>query len=195
MIAPQFLVIAGANGSGKSTSAPAILPPGVPYINADVIAEGLTDATGSARDMQAGRLLLAEWQRLESLQEDFAVETTLANRSLATRITRLQMAGYKFHLLFFWLSSADLAVARVAERVQRGGHHIPEPVIRRRYTSGLKNFFALYSALAESWRVFDNSRPGEMRLVAAGQSGQVRQVYEAAMWEQIKKAGQGESER
>jgi predicted ABC-type ATPase len=156
MTSPQFLVIGGANGSGKSTSAPAVLPAAIPYINADEIAKTLTEESGATRDFRAGRLLLAEWNRLEASQEDFAIETTLASRTLAVRITRLQSAGYQFHLMFFWLSSADLAVQRVAERVLRGGHSIAEETIRRRYESGLRYFWNVYSPMANTWRVYDN---------------------------------------
>ena len=188
MASPQFLVVAGANGSGKSTSAPAVLPASVPYINADEIAKSLPGHAGPARDVRAGRLLLAEWRRLGAQRADFALETTLASRVLSARAARLQEAGYQFHLMFFWLSSPDLAVARVAERVRRGGHGIPAATILRRYQVGLKNFFSLYLPMADTWRVFDNSRVGETRLVVTGQRRQVQVVYEAQVWEQIKEA-------
>ena len=90
--------------------------------------------------------------------------------------------------MFFWLSSPDLAVARVAERVRRGGHGIPAATILRRYQVGLKNFFSLYLPMADTWRVFDNSRVGETRLVVTGQRRQVQVIYEAQVWEQIKEA-------
>jgi predicted ABC-type ATPase len=192
MNTPQFLVVGGANGSGKSTSAPAVLPHLLPYINADEIAKTLSAETGAARDIRAGRLLLAEWHRMEALRADFAIETTLASHALAIRVARLQEAGYQFHLLFFWLSSADLALARVAERVRQGGHDIPENTIRRRYHAGLRNFFLVYQPMADTWRVFDNSRMGETHLVVTGQRGEVRTVHESITWEKMKEKSANE---
>lgn len=186
MTSPQFLVVGGANGSGKSTTAPALLPSPILYINADEIAKTLPESSGSARDVQAARLLLAEWNRLENLREDFAVETTLASRTLATRIMRLQGAGYQFHLVYLWLSSSDLAVHRVAERVRIGGHDIPEQTIRRRYDSGLRHLFGLYLPLADTWRIFDNSVAGIPRLVATGARNHVQSVEIVEVWTAMK---------
>lgn len=94
MSAPQFLVLAGANGSGKSTSAPAVIPASVSFINADEIAKSLPGTGGAAKEIRAGRLLLDQWRLLEAGRADFAIETTLASRALAPRITRLQERGY-----------------------------------------------------------------------------------------------------
>ncbi len=192
MASPQFLIIAGANGAGKSSSAQAVLPASVLYINADDIAKSLPGEASSARDVWAGRLLLAEWQQLEARRADFAIETTLASRALASRVARLQEEGYQFHLIFFWLSSPDLAAARVAERVRRGGHAIPPETILRRYQVGLRHFLHLYSPMADTWRVFDNSRMGETRLVVTGQRRQVQTVSEPQIWKQITEANDGE---
>jgi predicted ABC-type ATPase len=186
MASPQFLVIGGANGSGKSTSAPALLPLSVPFINADEIAKTLSAEFGVARDVHAERLLLSEWNRLEVLRADFAVETTLASRTLAPRIARLRAAGYQFHLMYFWLSSSDLAVQRVAERVRRGGHGVPEPTIRRRYDAGLRHFFSLYMPLADTWRAFDNSVGGMPRLIASGINEQVLTLEMQDVWAVMK---------
>lgn len=185
MTPPQFVLIAGPNGAGKSTSAPALLPLTVPYVNADEIAKTLTSP---GRDVRAGRLLLAEWERLEAMQADFGVETTLSSRTLAPRIARLRMSGYRFHLIFLWLPSADLAVARVAERVRRGGHDIPEATVRRRYAVGLQHLFALYLPMADSWRVFDNFALGLPHLIASGQNRHTS-IFDAALWQRVKEQG------
>lgn len=182
MTPPQFVLIAGPNGAGKSTSAPALLPSTVPYVNADEIAKTLT---GSGRDVQAGRLLLAEWEKLESARADFGVETTLSSRTLAPRIARLRLSGYRFHLIFLWLPNADLAVARVVERVRRGGHDIPEVTIRRRYAAGLQNLYTLYLPIADVWSIFENVTPGQLRPIAAGQEGE-ESIFDAAHWKRMK---------
>jgi predicted ABC-type ATPase len=186
LLPPNFVIIAGPNGSGKSTSAPAVLPTEIPYINADEIAKNLPDDPERNRDIRASRILLDEMDRLEAARADFAIETTLASRSLAPRAVRLQAAGYRFHLLFFWVAAPELSIARVAERVRMGGHHIPEPVIRRRYTAGIRNFLTLYQPIADTWRVYDNTRVADTRPIAEGTREAVSHVYAPETWAQIK---------
>ena len=89
--------------------------------------------------------------------EDFATETTLSGRAYAKRIRRWQAAGYRVTLVYLRLPSADHSVARVARRVREGGHHIPEPVIRRRFERSWRNFRDLYRKVVDDWRVYDNS--------------------------------------
>ncbi len=96
--------------------------------------------------------MLSRLRDLAKEKRNFAFETTLAGRSLAPWLARLIDDGYEFHLVYLWLPSADLAVARVADRVRMGGHHVPEETIRRRYRAGLRNFFRLYMQLATLWR-------------------------------------------
>lgn len=146
---PNLFILAGPNGAGKSTSAPEVLsgPRRVAeFVNADVIAkeQGLSD-------IAAGRATLERLEALTQARHDIAFETTLASQLLLPRIRARQAGGYRFHLFFFWLPSADMAVRRVAARVASGGHHIPEDVIRRRYDRGVRNFFNHYSPIADSW--------------------------------------------
>lgn len=188
MIPPQFLVIAGANGSGKSTLAATVIPPNFTFLNADEIAKQLVETPSSNKDILAGRMLLTEWNRLEAQRADFAVETTLASRSLAPRIARLQSIGYQCHLVFVWLPTVDLAVARVASRVRLGGHGIPEATIRRRYKAGLVNFFSLYQPLVDTWRVYDNTQAKLPELIASGQHDVLLQLYNPEIWQRIKEA-------
>ncbi len=169
---PQFIIIGGGNGSGKSTSAAFVLPAVIPYINADEIAKALPEAEGENKDVRASRILLNAMDEYESQNKSFAIETTLASRSLAPRVRRLQERGYQFQLLFFWLSSPEMNIHRVAKRVLNGGHHIPEDVIRRRYVGGLKNLFSLYLPLADIWQVYDNTVTDDMKLVAAKEDKQ-----------------------
>ncbi len=183
---PQFIIIGGGNGSGKSTSAALVLPGVIPYINADEIAKGLPEVEGENKDVRASRILISAMDEHEAQREDFAIETTLASRSLAPRVRRLQASGYEFQLLFFWLKSPELNIQRVAERVQRGGHHIPEEVIRRRYVAGLKNFFGLYMPLADEWRAYDNSEKGNALLVAEGRQGQAEITHRPETWQRMK---------
>jgi predicted ABC-type ATPase len=128
--------------------------------------------------------MLRRLRELEKDKRSFAFETTLASRSFAPWISQLIAQGWRFDLLFLWLPSENLAVARVQDRVRHGGHSVPEEVIRRRYRGGLRNFFRLYRPIATSWLMYDNS--GDvLRLIAAGAGKSVQQVSDAAAWEQI----------
>jgi predicted ABC-type ATPase len=99
----------------------------------------------------------------------------------------LAASHYSFHLVFLWLPSADFAVARVADRVQMGGHHVPEETIRRRYQRGLRNFFQLYQPLATTWRMYNNSHESGIRLIAAGERTRVTRIGEEDTWRNIKR--------
>lgn len=189
---PQFIIIGGGNGSGKSTSAARVLADEIPYINADEIAKGLPEVEGENKDVRASRILISAMDEHEARREDFAIETTLASRSLAPRVRRLQESGYQFQLLFFWLESPELNIQRVSERVQRGGHHIPEEVIRRRYVAGLKNFFGLYMPLADDWRAYDNSEIGKALLVAEKRLEQTEIIHRLETWQRMKRIADNE---
>jgi predicted ABC-type ATPase len=184
---PSVVVLAGPNGAGKSTSAPLLLR-GVlgvsEFVNADVIARGLSGFEPEGAALAAGRVMLARLRELASRRESFAFETTLASRLLARWLAGLIAKGYRFHLVFLWLPSADMAVARVAERVRMGGHAVPEETIRRRYDVGLRNFLQRYRPLAESWRVYDNSKTPP-RLVALGKRGVTTRILDRRTWERI----------
>jgi len=152
---PNLFVIAGPNGAGKSTSAPELLTGARrvdEFVNADVIA-----SERGVSDIEAGRITLRRLAELAKESRDMAFETTLASQLLLPRIRAMQQTGYLFHLVFFWIPDADLAVQRVAARVRSGGHAIPEEVIRRRYERGLVNFFNAYAPAADSWILVDNT--------------------------------------
>jgi len=180
---PKLTIVAGPNGAGKSTVAPALLLRGTPYVNADEIAKMLD---GPGKDIQASRLLLETWDALSGQQANFAIETTLASRTLAPKVRALKEAGYTFHLYFIWLPDVELSIARVAERVRDGGHDIPEETIRRRYLSGLKNFFEIYQPLADRWRVYNNEERGKSRIVARGRYTDIDSVSDHELWLRIR---------
>src|SRR5436309_6670143 len=168
---PLVIAIAGPNGAGKSTTAPSLLRDALrvsEFVNADAIAGGMSAFRPDSVAIPAGRVMLERMRHLAKTRADFAFETTLANRSFAPWLARLKRSGYHVHVLFLWLESVDLAVNRVAARVRLGGHDVPEVTVRRRYARGLRNLFGLYLPIADSWQVFDNSRVGRPRLIAAG---------------------------
>ena len=104
----------------------------------------------------------------------------------AAWIAKLKQSGYTFHLVFLWLPSTDFAVARVAERVRMGGHHVPEETIRRRYNKGIENFFRLYRPLSVTWRLYDNSEPSWPRIVADGRGDANETIYDPKTWSLIR---------
>lgn len=190
---PHLVVIAGPNGAGKSTSAPAVLRGALrvtEFVNADVIARGLSAFEPEGVAMAAGKIMLTRLHELAKLRQNFAFETTLASRTFATWIRTLTDSGYAFHLFYFWLPSPDMAVLRVQDRVNMGGHHVPADTVERRYYGGIRNFFELYQALATSWRVYNNAERFGARLIASGGISKKERVYRAKEWKAIKALGQ-----
>jgi predicted ABC-type ATPase len=156
----RLLIIAGPNGAVKSTFAREYLPNEADcslFVNADLIAAGLSPFDPASAAIRAGRLMLEEIDGYAAAGTSFAFETTLSGRTYARRIVRWQQAGFRVELIFLRLPAVEAAIARVAARVQQGGHDIPENVIRRRYAAGWKNFENLYKPLVNAWTLYDNS--------------------------------------
>jgi len=185
---PKVIVLAGANGVGKTTAAPRLLRDTlglVEFVNADTIARGLAGFDPDAAALEAGTIMFDRIRQLGVQRHSFAFETTLASRSLAPWIAELLQAGYEFQLVFLWLPSPDLAVQRVADRVRFGGHNVSEATVRRRYERGLQNFFHLYQPMATAWRMYDNTDAGNMQLIAEGQGAAVTAVWDGTLWDSI----------
>lgn len=184
---PNVYIIGGANGSGKTTVAKRLLPNflGIyEYVNADEIAAGLSPFKPESVAIQAGKLMLERLEYLKNTQTDFAFETTLAARSFAQFLRECKSLSYTINLIYFWLQTPELAVARVQSRVASGGHNIPEEVIRRRYQRGRINLNQLYLPLAQKWIVYDNSKD-EPNLVAERPFQQQPIIYESDIWQKI----------
>ena len=182
---PHAVVLSGPNGAGKSTAAPALLKGALgvtEFVNPDMIAQGLSAFEPERVALAAGRIMLTRLRELARRRVDFAFETTLASRRFAPWLAGLRQSGYLVHLVFLWLPNADLAVQRVADRVRAGGHRVPEETVRRRFASGLRNFFALYRPLADTWRVYDASRAAPPRLIARGKGREVTGVVDRRAW-------------
>ena len=188
---PSVVILAGPNGAGKSTAAPELLQGELAvneFVNADVIARGLSAFDPDRAAIAAGRVMLARLNELARQRESFAFETTLASRSFAPRLRALRKSGYAIHLLFLWLSSPDLAVQRVAYRVRSGGHDVPADTIRRRYHAGLRNLLSLYQPVVTSWAVYNCSGP-RSQLVAEGLESSPLNVYDRDIWTAIQQQG------
>jgi predicted ABC-type ATPase len=182
---PQVVVIAGPNGAGKSTLAPFLLRDTfglLEFVNADTISAGLSAFNSDAVALDAGRVMLSRLRELAKNRQSFSFETTLATRSYASWLGRLKQTGYEFHLFFLWLSTAELAIQRVSDRVRRGGHFVSENVVRRRYGRSLNNLFDLYAPLADTWAVYDNSAHGSPILVATGEPRVSPNIIRPDLW-------------
>jgi predicted ABC-type ATPase len=156
----NLYIIAGCNGSGKTTVSFNILPEILnckEFVNADEIAKGLSPFNTDSVAIEAGRLMLGRVEELMKEGKDFAFETTLSTRSYVPKVKSAQNLDYRVTLLFYWLDSIELAKKRVELRVKEGGHNIPESVIERRYIKGIQNLFNLYLPICDYSMVFDNS--------------------------------------
>jgi predicted ABC-type ATPase len=158
---PTVYVIAGPNGAGKTTFASEFLPDFVQcreFLNADLIAAGLSPFAPETQNVRAGRVLLERIRQLANEQADFGFETTLSGRSYVKLLGDMKTKGYRVVLFFLWLPNAEMAVARVQNRVKQGGHNVPEDDIRRRYAAGVRNLFRLYRPITDGWWLYDASR-------------------------------------
>ncbi|MBE6310624.1 MAG: zeta toxin [Bacteroidales bacterium] len=167
----KLYIISGCNGAGKTTASYTLLPEVFQckeFVNADEIAKGLSPFNPEGVAIDAGKVMLQRITDLLAREETFAIETTLASRTLNTLVEKAQANGYNVKLIFFWLNSTQLAVRRVAQRVKEGGHNIPENVIKRRYVAGIKNLFKIFIPIVDSWLIADNSAVPRILIAEGG---------------------------
>ncbi len=163
----RILIIAGPNGAGKTTFAAEFLPQEaghLAFVNADLIAQGLSPFQPSLAHFQAGRIMVKLIREYVRRGESFAFETTLSGLNYSRWIPHWREQGYHVTLVFLWLTSPEIALERIRQRVKEGGHDVPENVVRRRFRSGWSNFRLIYSRLVDEVVVYDNSRPTRMDL-------------------------------
>ena len=185
---PRLYIISGCNGAGKTTASYSLLPEMLDckeFVNSDEFAKGLSPFDPSKASIQASRYMLMKIRYMLNKHSDFAVETTLATRTLLKTVRMAQKAGYTVTLLYFWLNSPDLAVERVRARVEAGGHNIPEETIRRRYNTGIYYFFNLYAPICERWILADNSQI-PFRVIAEGSKTDVINIRDEQTYAVIK---------
>lgn len=157
---PNIYVVAGPNGAGKTTFATEFLPNYAHcrnFINADLIAQGLSPFAPSNAAFRAGRLMLREIEAYAERNESFGFETTLSGQSYKAILGKLKVRGYAIRVYFLWVPDVKISIARIRERVSKGGHDVPEVLVRRRFGRSIRNFLQIYSAIADSWTLFDNA--------------------------------------
>ena len=187
---PLVHVIAGPNGAGKTTFARSFLAGvsgGENFLNADLLAAGLSPLAPRTMELRAGRLLLGRWRELAAARANFAFETTMSGKSYWTMLRKLKREGYEIRIAYLWLKSVDLGLRRIRQRVRKGGHDVAASDVRRRHLQGLRNFFKLYLPLAEQSLVFDASDNAPV-LVARLDGGAVV-AFKPKLYERIEKEG------
>src|ERR1044072_84958 len=186
----DLFVIGGPNGAGKSTGANRILPTSLGlrhFLNADEIARGLSPFDPDSVAIAAGRILIENIDAFVQNGESFAFETTCAGRGHLQRLRRCRSAGYRITLIFLWLPSTEMALARVAQRVAHGGHGIPDDVVVRRYAAGLRNMRHHFLSVADVALIYDNSERGRV-VIAEKHPDSALIVYDAVRWQMIEEA-------
>ncbi|MGE0470979.1 MAG: zeta toxin family protein [Nitrospira sp.] len=157
---PRCILIAGPNGSGKTTFAREFLLREIGvihFVNADLIASGLSPLRPELASRQAARLVLKELCRLVSGRKNFAFESTLSGRTYLHLLQTWKATGYTIKIVFLSLLSSKLSLERVAARVEQGGHDVPRVDVIRRFDRSWRNFHTLYRPLAATWSVYENS--------------------------------------
>lgn len=186
----DVIVLGGPNGAGKTTAAPTLLPAILrirEFVNADEIARGLSPFNPEGSETAAGRLMISRIRALARAGESFGFETTCAGRGHVRLLRLCRDAGYRVALVFLWLPSPAAALARVARRVRTGGHGVPDDVVIRRYSAGLRNMRHLYLPLADIALIYDNSDGRDIVIARKKPEGELR-VFDRARWNMIEEA-------
>jgi predicted ABC-type ATPase len=186
IIKPSVYIIAGPNGAGKTTFAREFLPNYADcknFINADLIAQGVSPFSPEAAAFRAGRLMLEEIDLYAKRGDSFGFETTLSGRSYLSLIRRLKRREYEVHVFYLWVPSVELALLRIRGRVSLGGHDVPAADVRRRFDRSIRNFLVHYRHLANSWTLYDNTA-AMPKIIASEERGQL-QIGETALYNDL----------
>jgi len=183
---PTCFIIAGPNGAGKTTFALRYLPQIAGcrnFVNADLIAYGISPFDSLSAQYEAGRLFLREVYANINRRVDFAFEATLAGRSQISLMKKLRQDGWRIVLFFLWIPDAGFSKNRVRERVKHGGHDIPDDAIYRRYPRIMHNLIKIYIPLCDKVVCHDNSGPNPVRVFE--QDGKTLRIFIQDLYEKI----------
>ena len=180
----RLYILAGANGSGKSTISKVLLPAEhLVYVNPDDIAKELSPDDPTSARIDAGRETLHRIDELLTKGDSFAIESTLSGNTYVKVLERAKVLGYRTTIAYVFVDSAEVCIERIRVRVQNGGHAVPAEDVRRRYIRSKDNFVSVYAQLADRWLLYYNGG-SEIALVAHGNGLSniiLRERYEAFM--------------
>ena len=189
MAAPQAIIVAGPNGSGKTTFALEYLQQyAQPYLSADAIADEMAAPVEEVR-VEAGKRFLRGISAEIQERHSFLVESTLSGLTFKRLIRQMAQSGYEVSIVFIFLRSADACVARILERVRKGGHPVPEADARRRFSRSIRNFWRLYRPLVDHWYLYYNGGV-HFHEVALGEADSV-EVRDEDVFERFRKISEG----
>lgn len=156
---PKLVIIGGPNGSGKTTLSEFLKEHSIisTFLNADIIAQGLSVSDDGASEIQAGKAMLSRVQVLLEHRSDIALETTLSGMTWTSIIKKAKISGYEVFIYFVSIDSPEKAFERVCLRHKEGGHFIPETTVHRRYYRSHIRFWNIYRHIVDEWTIFDNS--------------------------------------
>ncbi len=171
---PKLIIIGGANGSGKTTLAREFVAlENYTYLGADEIARELNERQPEKVAIEAARLFSQKFGEFLEKRESLIVESTLSGLSLRKWIEKARNFDYEIEILFVYLSSPELCIQRVAARVAKGGHNVPEDDIKRRFSRANINFWNIYRNLADQWNLFYNAGDNIFQVAGGDREGEI----------------------
>ena len=188
MTKPTCRVIAGPNGSGKTTFATDFLPLYVDcqnFVNPDLLAKAFSPFNPDTAHLKAAKMTLELMDENIAAKRDFAFETTLSGRSYAVKLRKIKDAGYAVSMFYLWVPSTELTIQRIKERVSQGGHDVPTRDVLRRFDRTLSNLFTLYRPLLDDLLFFDNS--GKIPRLIFKDSGGETSIMDAPFYKRLTK--------
>ncbi|MEW6609769.1 MAG: zeta toxin family protein [bacterium] len=180
-------IIAGANGAGKTTFACEYLPRyvgKVDFVNADMIAHGLSPFAPDRFVIRAGRMVLQRIKELVSERKMFAIETTLSGRTYLSILQKMKRLGYRVYMYYLWIPNYQLGIERIKNRVREGGHSVPEYIVKRRFKKTLWNLFHVYFSVLDYLAIFDNS--GMQPMIIYEKEGEYENIIDKNLFQHIK---------
>ena len=190
---PNVYLIAGPNGAGKTTFAKRFLPLYAKcknFVNADLIAQGLAPFSPESAAIKAGRILLEQIHHLAEHKSDFAFESTLSGTGYVSFLKKLKSKGYVIHIFYLWIPKVELSIARIKERVSKGGHHVPAQDVKRRFVKSFHHFEHLYRPLADYWSIIDNAGIAP-QLIVRGVGNKIEIIDQDLYESVLKRKGSG----